>query len=106
MTSPTIGCLTLLKRAIAWLIMTISSREKCRSTPAETLSPMLNIRIEACSRDVMLRFNELRAFNICMTSGWVDIGFIAAYPLLNHFRHTFGVVFCQHLQMLDLQLKP
>src|SRR5690606_21431881 len=90
------------RRAMAWLMPMISSREKCLSTPAEMSSPMLSMRIAACSMELMARTGT-RA--LASPLGWVEISFIAPYPVLDHFRDTLGIVLRQHLQMLDLHFQ-
>src|SRR5690606_26259262 len=39
------------------------------------------------------------------SAGWVEVSFIAAYPVLDDFRNAFRVVLGEHLQMLDLQFE-
>src|SRR5690606_19318024 len=109
MTSDTIGCLTLDRRAMAWLMLTISSREKCLSTPAEISSPMLSMRIAACSDELSERFCARMRISLAVEalrpSGWVEVSFIAPYPLLDDFRDSLGIVLGQHLQVLDLHFQ-
>ena len=106
MTSETIGCLTLDSRAMAWLMLTISSREKCLSTPAEISSPMLSMRIAACSEELSERFCTRRRISLAVEpprpSGWVEVSLIASYPLFDDFRDALGIVLGQHLQVFDL----
>src|SRR5690554_7577788 len=86
-TSDTIGRLTLFTRAIAWLIATISSREKCRNTPAEVESPMLSIRIAACSTELSERGDSERFFS----------SFFADVPCSRSEEHTSELQSRPHL---------
>src|SRR5690554_702101 len=106
-TSDTIGRLTLFTRAIAWLIATISSREKCRNTPAEVESPMLSIRIAACSTELSERGSSERFLmsflaDLACSSDGVKVSFISSNPLFDDFRDALRIVLSQHLQMLHL----
>src|SRR5690606_35451967 len=106
MTLESIGRLTLERRAMAWLMPMISSREKCFSTPAEISSPMHSISTAACSIELSERVGSgAFGFGCASTLGGVEVSFIATYPVLDHFGDPFGVVLGQHLQMLDLPLE-
>ena len=99
--------MTLDRRAIAWLMLMISSREKLRRMPAEISSPMLSMRMAAWSSELTERNCTGRALisllePVADSAGWVEFSFIAAYPMLDDFRNALRVVLGKHLQMLDL----
>src|SRR5690606_29340295 len=95
---------------MAWLMLMISSREKLRRMPAEMSSPMLSMRMAAWSSELTERSCTGRALisllePVAGSAGWVEVSFIAAYPVLDDFRNAFRVVLGEHLQVLDLQFQ-